>query len=458
MSEPVKISSLEIEAVKRVNAVALQPSKDGLTVIGGANNQGKTSVIDAIAWALGGDRLKPDRPRNQDSVRDPYMKVELSNGIVVERKGKNSALKVSDPSGEKGGQQLLNTFVEALALDLPKFMEGSDREKADALLDVIGLKDELEAFDRRIDQLYNKRTAIGQIEQQKRGAAADMPSYPEAPEEPVSASELIRRQQEILARNGENQRKREQVSALEGALHIGREEKRTLQARIEDLERQLAEARERSANVDAALERTSADLEAARKTAEQLHDESTAEIEASIAEIDAVNEMVRTNAAKAKAKAEADEYAEQYQALTAEIEEERAARTKLLTGADLPLPGLTADNGVLAYEGMTWGDMSGSDQLKVATAIVRAIKPECGFVLVDKLEQMDLQTLEDFGRWAEAQGLQIIGTRVSSGDECSIVIQDGYAIERDGAPVEVPKAKPAPERKEVKTETREWSI
>lgn len=458
MSEPVKISSFEIEAVKRVNAVALQPSKDGLTVIGGGNNQGKTSVIDAIAWALGGDRLKPDHPRNQDSVRDPYMRVELSNGIVVERKGKNSALKVSDPSGRKGGQQLLNTFVEALALDLPKFMEGSDREKADALLDVIGFKDEIEAFDRRIEQLYNKRTAIGQIEQQKRGAAADMPSYPEAPEEPVSASGLIQRQQEILARNGENQRKREQVSALEGALQVGREEKNTLQARIEDLERQLAEAREKSANVDAALERTKADLETARKTAEQLRDESTAEIEASLAEIDAVNEKVRTNAAKAKAEAEADEYAEQYRALTAEIEGERAARTALLDGAKLPLPGLAAEGGVLTYNGETWGGMSGSDQLKVATAIVRAIKPECGFVLVDKLEQMDLRTLEDFGRWAEAQGLQIIGTRVSSGDECSIVIQDGYAIERDGTPVEVPKAKATPEPEETKTETREWSI
>ena len=55
----VKINSLEIENVKRIKAVKLEPSANGLTIIGGTNNQGKTSVLDAIAWALGGDKYKP---------------------------------------------------------------------------------------------------------------------------------------------------------------------------------------------------------------------------------------------------------------------------------------------------------------------------------------------------------------------------------------------------------------
>ena len=73
--------------------------------------------------------------------------------------------------------------------------------------------------------------------------------------------------------------------------------------------------------------------------------------------------------------------------------------------------------------------MSGSDQLKVATAIVRKLNPECGFVLLDKLEQMDLNTLNEFGKWLEAEGLQAIATRVSTGDECSVIIEDGYVAE-----------------------------
>ena len=55
MTEPVKINELLIENVKRVKAVQFEPSADGLTIIGGRNGQGKTSVLDAIAWALGGN-------------------------------------------------------------------------------------------------------------------------------------------------------------------------------------------------------------------------------------------------------------------------------------------------------------------------------------------------------------------------------------------------------------------
>ena len=51
--DSVKINSLEFENVKRIKAVKIEPTQNGLTVIGGNNKQGKTSVIDSIAWALG---------------------------------------------------------------------------------------------------------------------------------------------------------------------------------------------------------------------------------------------------------------------------------------------------------------------------------------------------------------------------------------------------------------------
>ena len=81
-------------------------------------------------------------------------------------------------------------------------------------------------------------------------------------------------------------------------------------------------------------------------------------------------------------------------------------------------------DGELIYNGRKWDCMSGSDQLKVSTAIVRKLNPKCGFVLLDKLEQMDLDTLKEFGQWLESEGLQAIATRVSTGDECSIIIED----------------------------------
>ncbi len=42
----IKINSLELDDVKRIKALKLEPTQNGLTVIGGKNNQGKTSVLD----------------------------------------------------------------------------------------------------------------------------------------------------------------------------------------------------------------------------------------------------------------------------------------------------------------------------------------------------------------------------------------------------------------------------
>lgn len=85
--------------------------------------------------------------------------------------------------------------------------------------------------------------------------------------------------------------------------------------------------------------------------------------------------------------------------------------------------------------------MSGSDQLKVSAAIVRALKPECGFILLDKLEQMDLDTLREFSDWMESEGLQGIATRVSTGGECSIIIEDGSAVGKEFPPHSAPQWK-----------------
>ena len=75
--EAVKINSLELENVKRVKAVKLEPTASGLTVVGGKNNQGKTSVLDAIAWALGGAKYKPSQAQREGSLVEPQLHIEL---------------------------------------------------------------------------------------------------------------------------------------------------------------------------------------------------------------------------------------------------------------------------------------------------------------------------------------------------------------------------------------------
>ena len=416
----MKINRLEIENVKRVKAVRLEPAANGLTIIGGNNNQGKTSVLDAIAWALGGEKYRPSQAQREGSVIPPNLHIVMNNGLVVERKGKNSALKVTDPNGEKGGQQLLNEFVEQLALDLPKFMEASGKEKAEILLQIIGVGDQLAVLEKQEKEKYNERQTIGRIADQKEKYAKEQPYFPDAPAEPISPSELIRQQQAILAQNGENQRKRQKLHQMEM-------EYQAVMAQIQELLKKQ--------------EAIEADLKIARTSAKDLVDQSCAELEANIANIEEINRKVRANLDKEMAEEDAREYRRQYEQLTKEIETARQSKQDLLKNAELPLPELSVDEGELVYKGQRWDNMSGSDRLKVAAAIVRRLNPNCGFVLLDKLEQMDLVTLREFGEWLEAEGLQAIATRVSTGGECSVIIEDGCVAGQEPPAAEVKKWK-----------------
>lgn len=421
----VKINKLEIENVKRVKAVKIEPTANGLTIVGGKNNQGKTSVLDAIAWALGGNKFRPSQAVREGSVVPPRLHVVLSNGLVVERKGKNSDLKVVDPNGQKGGQQLLDSFVEELAIDLPKFMESTSKEKATTLLQIIGVGSQLAELEMQEAELYNNRRAIRRIADQKKKFADEQPYYPDAPKELISASELISQQQKILARNGENARKRNNLTQI-------KQQYLTQTQEVERLENLLNDAKHKCQTL-------MRDLEIAEKSTENLIDESTEELEQNIQQIDEINRKVRANLDKEKAEEDALEYGRQYRELTTKINHIRKLKTDLLNSADLPLEQLSVMDGELIYKGQKWDNMSSSDQLKVSTAIVRKLKPQCGFVLLDKLEQMDLETLQEFGQWLEKEGLQAIATRVSTGEECSIIIEDGYISGERRVPETVPQ-------------------
>lgn len=360
----MKINKLEIENVKRIKAVKVEPKANGLTVIGGNNNQGKTSVLDSIAWALGGERYKPSQATREGSVIPPTLHIVMNNGLVVERKGKNSALKVTDPNGQKAGQQLLNEFVEQLALDLPKFMEASGTEKAKILLQIIGVGPQLAQFEQQEEELYQERLYIGRTADQKEKFAKEQPYFADAPKDLISASELIRQQQEILARNGENQRKREQLHQLEQKYQRINEQITALLAEQKQVEN---------------------DLETARKSALNLNDESTEELEQNISNIEEINRKVRANLDKEKAEDDAKTYRDQYNSLTKDLEDVRDKKAQLLNSAELPLPELSVKEGELIYKGQKWDNMSGSDRLKVSTAIVRKLNPNCGFVLLQLL-------------------------------------------------------------------------
>ena len=426
--DSLKVVSLEVENVKRVRRVDMILDPTGLTVIGGSNAQGKTSLLDAIKWTLGGDRFRPSDPGRDGE--QPETKVTLSNGMVAEIKGKNGTLKVTDPSGKRGGITLVQDFIGTFALDLPKFLNCSATDKCKMLLETFpGLGKKLADLNAEEQEVYQERLVVGRQADMKEKHAKDLPYNEDAPQQLLTGGEMADKMRGAMAVNAKNQSVRDNIvmerSRLENAKRVVIQKTE----RVSELERMLAEARagREQAIADAkSIETRIADAEV---QASGLVDADVSSVKSQMIEIDNINAKVRQNMEKQHAEDEASTLRLEYNGLSDRLVSIRKDKVALLGSVKMPLPGLSIQDGELIFNGQKWDCMSGAERLKVGTAICAVLKPSCGFVLLDELEKMDLATMQEFGRWLVDNNMQGIGTRVSSGDECSVIIEDGSVVQ-----------------------------
>ena len=255
---------------------------------------------------------------------------------------------VTDPNGKKAGQALLDSFV-GICLNLAKFLHQSEAENQNAVASnrwsLITKLDETER------KLYNKRMILVLLNR-KAKVRAGIKGLRRLPML-ISASELIQQQQAILLKNAENQKHRENRTELDLYLRAKREEHKQM---IEQIEALAIKHKELKAIID----ETEASLKIAEKTVAELQDESKEEIEESLRTIEITNDKIKANLDKQKAIKEADRLKREYDELTEEITYTREQRLKLLDGANLPLKGLSIEDGRLTYNGQFWDGMSSS--------------------------------------------------------------------------------------------------
>ena len=425
--DSLKVIQLEVENVKRVRRVDMVLDATGLTVIGGGNAQGKSSLLDAIKWTLGGDRFRPSQPGRDG--KQPETKIKLSNGMVAEICGKNSTCKVTDLTGRRGGISLLNDFRSTFALDLPKFLNSTAIEKCKMLLDTFpGLGKKLADLNAEEQKVYQERLALGRQVELKDKHAKDLPYNEDAPEALLTGAEMAEQLRDAMAVNAKNKSIRDNIIMEKSRFDSAQRNVVQKTERVAELERMLTEARQQRDNALADAESCRKRIAEAEAAAASLVDADTESVKRKMVEIDTSNGKVRQNMEKQRAEDDASTLRMEYNALTDRLEQIRKDKVDLLNGVKMPLPDLSIDAGELIYKGQKWDCMSGAERLKVATAICAVLNPSYGFVILDELEKMDRATLAEFGEWLVEHNMQAIGTRVSDGDECSVIIEDGMVV------------------------------
>lgn len=429
----MRIIELRAENVKRLTAVSIRPEGNVVT-ISGRNGQGKSSVLDAIAWALGGKDLHQPEAirRGADSAQ---VVVDLGD-LVVERRWtpKGTYLEVKSKEGAKypSPQAMLDKFFGALSFDPLGFLRLERKKQLETVRELTGL--DTKEFDARRVAVAERRTEANRkcTELQSRVDAMPKPSA-DAPLQRVSVDELLDKQSELQAQKQSNDKVRAAADQVAMHLSMCRDQVLARSREVEELEKELAAARLRLKESQQHEQRLVAEKVAAVEKAQGLVDPDVAEVVRAISRAGAVNAAVTAGEERVKLELELQRRREEHQLLDAEVARIDGDKAKAIAAAPFPVEGLGFGADGLTYEGLPFEQASSAQQLRVAVAMAIKLNAKSKVMLVRAGNDLDRNSMQLLGELAASADLQVWVERVvdEPGKAVGIVIEDGQVLEHE---------------------------
>lgn len=419
----MRLKSVWIKNFQRIRELLLDLD-DSLIVIGGRNDQGKTSALAAIKTAMGGRKATPEEPirKGAKSAEITLIGDDLSIEWSQARKGM-PRLVVKDSEGvvQKSPVTLLAKFLSVLTFRALDFANMDEKQQGEIARRLAGL--DFTDGDAKRAKLYAERTDIGRDLKRERAAFEAISPVKDPPESEVSiakASRELARRREVNQGNDAKREDLENRQAKAGELQaaIGR--------RREELEEAIADANRRISDLEIQAGENDEALKQSLPIVEALKDEDIAEAQAVIDGADEANNRFRQARDKAAAKEAAAKTDKVYRSLTSKIEAIDEAKTEAIGAAKYPVEGLTVDeDGAALLDGLPFSQAGDAKKLRCSAAIGFAINPDFKMLLIDQGEMLDDENLALLGEIVKEAGGQAIVSRVSRGKECSVIIEDG---------------------------------
>lgn len=421
----MKIIQLKAENVKRLTAVDITP-EGNLVVVGGRNGQGKTSVLDSIAWAIGGKDLVQSDPVRHGADK-ATIEVTLDDIVVTRTIKPNGAstlaVRAADGAKYPSPQTMLDKLFGSLSFDPLAFTRMHPKVQLDTLRGLVGL--DFTGMDRKRAGLYDERTAINREVKRIEGAIASKPVKPDAPKEPVSVADLSAELERAHEHNRANTEKRNALEEIkiEGEL---------LSKRLKETDEEIRQLEDRLKEMRDFRDQTTADIADKRKKfkAQQaivngLVDINLAPIREQIANAESINAAVRQNQERLALVDEKAKTAKKADELTATIEAIDADKAAQLAAAKFPVDGLAFDESGITFNGVPFDQASSAEQLRVSVAMGLALNPDLKVLLIRDGSLLDDESLALIADMAKDADAQLWLERVGEGDEVQVVIEAG---------------------------------
>lgn len=415
MGSPLQIVELRASNVKRLVAVTIRPDEHGnLVVLSGANGAGKSSVLDAIAMALGGADQIPAEPIRRGEDRAEIV-VDLGE-MVVRRTFTASgggALTVTTRDGARfqSPQTLLDKLVGRLSFDPLAFSREAPKRQAEILRELLGL--DLRAADAERDRIYADRTVVNREVDSLQKRLDAMPQHADAPAEPVDVAQVARELQAAESVNRTKAQAADQVTRAD--------------FRRKELAREVDRVRARLREAEEALERGEQDYSRLCAESAAIVEVETAPLLVQIRDAEQVNRKVRENHQRAQMATDLAEARAKSTKLTEQIGLVDRAKADAIAAAAMPVPGLGfAAAGAVTLNGLPLEQASAAEKLRVSVAIGLAMNPRLRVLLIRDASLLDAASMRLVAEMAQAAKAQVWVERVADpGEGVGIVIEDG---------------------------------
>ncbi len=410
-----------------------------VTIFGGDNGEGKTSLFDAFRAAIAGMSGMSDMAKKpiRDGAESGSVEVTLdgdtlaSGPWIVRRtftKGGASRVTITNSDGAKypSAQAMLNRFIGSLTLDPLAFMRLTGKAQIDALLDVVDVGIDLdENADARALASHN-RTLVNRDVKALNAQLDGMPNPgDDVPDEEVDIGGLLLDIDSASRHNSENDECRRDYRNAACVVDVGAKECVAAESAVADAERALAAAKQilSDANGFAATDRRA--LTGAKAAADKCVDIDTAALTARVTEAGQVNVKVRQNQALAEKRREAIAAAGESDALTSEITMLDSEKRAALAATDFPVPGMGLDDNGITFGGIPLSLRSSAERLKISLALAIAQSPELRVVLIRDGSLLDKKSMATVAAMAEEHGIGIWVERVGDADEGAVIMAAG---------------------------------